>query len=145
MLTCKSEKNHHLIVDSFAKFLATKSPATKDAKLILIGSVRDDSDSKRVYELRLLANELKIKDRVEFHLDASWPEILEWLGRASVGVNGMWNEHFGIGVVEYQAAGLIAVVHDSGGPKGDIVTEVRGEATGLFPFSLTEHPPRGWN
>ena len=111
-------------------------PATKDAKLVLVGSVRDDSDSKRVYELRLLVNELKIKDSVEFHLDASWPEILEWLRRASVGVNGMWNEHFGIGVVEYQAAGLISVVHDSGGPKGDIVTKIDGEPTGMFSFAL---------
>ncbi len=123
-------------MEAFAKFLATKSPATKDAKLVLVGSVRDDSDSKRVYELRLLVNELKIKDSVEFHLDASWPEILEWLRRASVGVNGMWNEHFGIGVVEYQAAGLISVVHDSGGPKGDIVTKIDGEPTGMFSFAL---------
>ena len=132
----KAEKNHYLIVDAFAKFLASKTPATKDAKLVLVGSVRDDSDSKRVYELRLLVNELKIKDSVEFHLDASWPEILEWLRRASVGVNGMWNEHFGIGVVEYQAAGLISVVHDSGGPKGDIVTKIDGEPTGMFLSSL---------
>ncbi|PBP15623.1 alpha-1,2-mannosyltransferase alg11 [Diplocarpon rosae] len=127
----RPEKNHHLIIESFAKFIATKSPATKNAKLVLVGSVRDDSDSKRVYELRLLANELQIKDSVEFHLDASWPEILEWLRRASVGVNGMWNEHFGIGVVEYQAAGLISVVHDSGGPKGDIVIPYQGEPTGF--------------
>ncbi|CZT44837.1 related to ALG11 protein [Rhynchosporium secalis] len=134
----RPEKNHHLIVDAFAKFLATKSPATKDAKLVLVGSVRDDSDSKRVYELRLLANELKIKDSVEFHLDASWPEILEWLRRATVGVNGMWNEHFGIGVVEYQAAGLISVVHDSGGPKGDIVTEIEGEPTGFHATTADE-------
>jgi len=54
----------------------------------------------------------------------------------------MWNEHFGICVVEYQAAGLIAVVHDSGGPREDIVvdlpetdtapiTAIRGRATGF--------------
>jgi alpha-1,2-mannosyltransferase len=128
----RPEKNHQLILKAFAEFMATKTPATKDAKLVLIGSVRDDSDSKRVYELRLLANELQIKDSVEFHLDASWPEILEWLRRASVGVNGMWNEHFGIGVVEYQAAGLISVVHNSGGPKRDIVVPVGGEPTGNF-------------
>jgi alpha-1,2-mannosyltransferase len=126
----RPEKNHTLILNSFAEFIRTKTPTTKGAKLVLVGSVRDDSDSKRVYELRLLANELQIKDNVEFHLDASWPEILEWLRKASVGVNGMWNEHFGIGVVEYQAAGLVAVVHKSGGPKIDIVTEVDGKATG---------------
>lgn len=126
----RPEKNHQLILQSFAKFLKTKSKAAEKARLVLIGSVRDDQDSKKVYQLRLQANELGIKHKVEFHLDASWPEILEWLRRASVGVNGMWNEHFGIGVVEYQAAGLISVVHNSGGPKLDIVVEVDGEPTG---------------
>jgi alpha-1,2-mannosyltransferase len=129
----RPEKNHQLILTSFAKYKRSDSPASKDAKLVLIGSVRDDSDSKRVYQLRLLANELKIKDDVEFHLDAPWPNILEWLGKASVGVNGMWNEHFGIGVVEYQAAGLISVVHDSGGPRRDIVTKIGGLPTGWYP------------
>jgi alpha-1,2-mannosyltransferase len=133
----RPEKNHQLILQSFAEFLKSGSPeATRDARLVLVGSVRDDSDSKRVYQLRLLVNELHIRDRVEFHLDASWPEILEWLRRASVGVNGMWNEHFGIGVVEYQAAGLVAVVHDSGGPKLDIVVDVDGEPTGRCPLFL---------
>ncbi|PMD26983.1 glycosyltransferase family 4 protein [Hyaloscypha hepaticicola] len=134
----RPEKNHQLILTAFAEFMATRTPATRDAKLVLIGSVRDDGDSKRVYELRLLANELKIKDNVEFHLDASWPEILEWLRKASIGVNGMWNEHFGIGVVEYQAAGLISVVHDSGGPKIDIVTKIDGKPTGFHATTATE-------
>ena len=133
----RPEKNHKLILQAFSEFMATKTPVTKGAKLVLIGSVRDDADSKRVYELRLLANELRSKESVEFHLDASWPEVLDWLRRVSVGVNGMWNEHFGIGVVEYQAAGLIAVVHDSGGPKRDIVTAIDGLPTGkrISPFS----------
>ncbi|EQB58015.1 hypothetical protein CGLO_01796 [Colletotrichum gloeosporioides Cg-14] len=134
----RPEKNHQLIIQSFAEFLKTNTEAAKDAKLVLIGSVRDDHDSKRVYTLRLLVNELNIKDRVEFHLDASWPEILDWLRRASVGVNGMWNEHFGIGVVEYQAAGLISVVHDSGGPKLDIVVEVDGQPTGFHATNVKE-------
>lgn len=126
----RPEKNHQLILQSFAEFLKTDTQASKGARLVLIGSVRDDHDSKRVYQLRLLANELGIRNSVEFHLDATWPEILEWLRKASVGVNGMWNEHFGIGVVEYQAAGLISVVHNSGGPKLDIVVPVNGEPTG---------------
>ena len=138
----RPEKNHQLILQAFAEFVksppagndnnnnSSSSSIREGARLVLVGSVRDDHDSKRVYELRLLVNELRIRDRVEFHLDASWPEILEWLRRASVGVNGMWNEHFGIGVVEYQAAGLIPVVHDSGGPKMDIVVDADGEPTG---------------
>ena len=54
---------------------------------------------------------------MEFICDAPWPQMLEWMRKASVGVNAMWNEHFGIGVVEYQAAGMISVVNNSGGPK----------------------------
>ncbi|KYK56732.1 alpha-1,2-mannosyltransferase alg11 [Drechmeria coniospora] len=126
----RPEKNHQLIIQAFADFLKTSTKAAETARLVLIGSVRDDQDSRKVYQLRLLVNELGIKSRVEFHLDASWPEILDWLRRASVGVNGMWNEHFGIGVVEYQAAGLISVVHDSGGPKLDIVIDIDGQPTG---------------
>ncbi|KPM39147.1 GDP-Man:Man(3)GlcNAc(2)-PP-Dol alpha-1,2-mannosyltransferase [Neonectria ditissima] len=127
----RPEKNHQLIIQSFAQFLKSKSEASRGTKLVLIGSVRDDHDKKRVYQLRLLVNELGVKDHVHFQTDASWSEILEWLGKASVGVNAMWNEHFGIGVVEYQAAGLISVVHNSGGPKLDIVVQVNGEPTGF--------------
>ena len=139
----RPEKNHSIILKAFAQMVhsdrATSSPALKDSKLVLIGSVRDSDDQKRVYKQRLLAHELKIKDSVEFVCDASWPDILEWLSKASIGVNGMWNEHFGIGVVEYQAAGLISVVNDSGGPKRDIVVNYDGGPTGFHASTADEY------
>jgi alpha-1,2-mannosyltransferase len=134
----RPEKNHKLVLDAFNKFKKSDSLASHDAKLVLVGSVRDDGDAKRVYELRLRCNELGVKDSVTFLLDASWPQVLDCLREASVGVNGMWNEHFGIGVVEYQAAGLICVVHDSGGPKIDIVTPVEGRPTGYHASTAGE-------
>ncbi|KAI0592770.1 hypothetical protein F4775DRAFT_167107 [Biscogniauxia sp. FL1348] len=134
----RPEKNHQLILQSFAEFVKSGTDAAKDVKLVLLGSVRDDNDSRRVYKLRLLVNELHIKDQVIFQLDAPWSEILQWLGKAYIGVNGMWNEHFGIGVVEYLAAGLISVVHNSGGPKLDIVTDVDGQPTGFHATTTTE-------
>jgi alpha-1,2-mannosyltransferase len=132
----RPEKNHQLILEAFASFIHSnpKLVAYPDQtpKLVLIGSVRGShDDAKRVYKLRLLAHELKIDDNVEFICDAPWPLMLEWMGAASVGVNCMWNEHFGIGVVEYQAAGLISVVNNSGGPKLDIVVKVDGKPTGI--------------
>lgn len=138
----RPEKNHQLILEAFASFVHSKPdlPAYPDEtpKLVLIGSVRNShDDATRVYKLRLLAHELHIKDNVEFICDAPWPQMLEWMQKASVGVNGMWNEHFGIGVVEYQAAGLISVVNDSGGPKLDIVVEVDGKRTGKSSKSWT--------
>jgi len=130
----RPEKNHVLILRAFSQLLQSNlgnaAKAFQDAKLVLVGSVRDDEDKRRVYSLRLLAYELKIKDQVEFVTDAPWSEILDWLRKSWVGVNGMWNEHFGIGVVEYQAAGLISVVNDSGGPKENIVVDWDGGPTG---------------
>ncbi|PHH83182.1 hypothetical protein CDD82_3229 [Ophiocordyceps australis] len=134
----RPEKNHTLILNSFATLIKTQSPASLHARLVLVGTVRDDADSKRVYQLRILANELGIKDRVVFETDADWKHVLHRLGTSSVGVNGMWNEHFGIGVVEYQAAGLISVVHDSGGPKLDIVVPVDGKPTGFHATTAAE-------
>jgi len=34
----------------------------------------------------------------------------------------MWNEHFGISIVEMMAAGLVVVAHKSGGPLMDIIS-----------------------
>ncbi|OJD33581.1 alpha-mannosyltransferase alg11 [Diplodia corticola] len=130
----RPEKNHQLILHAFAELLNSWPKNSEEAqkpKLVLIGSVRNPEDATRVYNLRLLAHELRVKESVEFICDATWPQILSWLRRASIGVNGMWNEHFGIGVVEYQAAGLISVVNDSGGPKLDIVVEIDGKPTGF--------------
>ncbi|TGZ84363.1 UDP-Glycosyltransferase/glycogen phosphorylase [Ascodesmis nigricans] len=121
----RPEKNHTLIIEAFAKFYH-ETVEHKDAKLVLVGSVRHSDDATRVYNLRILARELGVKDQVQFVTDAPWEDVLGWLKRSWAGVNGMWNEHFGIGVVEYQAAGLIGIVHDSGGPKLDIVVEGTG-------------------
>ncbi|KAL7268804.1 asparagine-linked glycosylation protein [Rhizina undulata] len=41
------------------------------AKLVLIGSVRNSDDATKVYDFRLLANEKKVKDKVEFVCDSS--------------------------------------------------------------------------
>ncbi|KAM0795104.1 alpha-1,2-mannosyltransferase alg-11 [Usnea florida] len=136
----RPEKNHDLILRSFSKMLHSSTrPCVNGAKLVLIGSVRDSDDAKRVYQFRLLARELKIEDDTQFVCDASWPEVIDWLRKSWVGVNGMWNEHFGIGVVEYQAAGLICVVNDSGGPKADIVVDVDGGATGYHASTESEY------
>ncbi|GLA70089.1 asparagine-linked glycosylation protein [Aspergillus tubingensis] len=132
----RPEKNHPLLLRSFARFLQERRDQNADPetepKLVLIGSVRHASpDETHIYNLRLLAHELRIRDQTTFICDASWPTILEHLATASIGVNAMWNEHFGICVVEYQAAGLISVVHDSGGPREDIVIDLGDGATGF--------------
>jgi alpha-1,2-mannosyltransferase len=146
----RPEKNHGLIMGAFAALVrrmaarSSSSDAASDMerprpRLVLIGSIRGDRDKTQVYALRLLAHELGIEAYVDFVLDAAWPQVLHWLRHASVGANGMWNEHFGISIVEYQAAGLISVVHNSGGPKLDIVVDYNGGSTGksFSPYRLS--------
>ena len=57
-------------------------------------------------------------------------ELRALLARAAVGLHCMWNEHFGIGVVEMMAAGVPPIAHDSGGPALDIVGRRAGAPPG---------------
>jgi len=120
----RPEKDHTLQIKAFARMriLATqRGKSCDDAKLILIGSCRGKEDEERVDELRELSKSLEIHDSVEFVLNQPFSVLKEYFARASVGLHTMWNEHFGIGVVEMMAAGLITIAHNSGGPKADII------------------------
>eukprot|EP00741_Cyanophora_paradoxa_P003780 tig00000093_g3674.t1 len=124
----RPEKDHELQLRSFARLLASGC----DARLALVGGVRSEEDAARVERLRALAAKLGVQDKVEWHVSVPHGELVRLLGSARVGLHAMWNEHFGIGVVEYMAAGLVAVAHDSGGPKADIVVPHGGQATGFL-------------
>jgi alpha-1,2-mannosyltransferase len=120
----RPEKDHVLQLKAF-KLLLDKNDGKmmrdNKLKLILIGSCRGEDDEERVDNLQKLSRELGIQDHVEFVLNQPYPVLKDYLSRASVGLHTMWNEHFGIGVVEMMAAGLVTVAHDSGGPKSDII------------------------
>jgi alpha-1,2-mannosyltransferase len=51
----------------------------------------------------------------------------------------MWNEHFGMNVVEFQAAGVIPIAHRSGGPLHDIVIEYNHGNTGYLATTVEEY------
>ncbi|KAL7458169.1 hypothetical protein ACHAWC_011124 [Mediolabrus comicus] len=119
----RPEKDHTLQLKSFAKlFEEDTTMRTSNVKLALVGSCRGEDDQQLVDQLQKLARELNIQDRVEFILNQPYPVLKDYLSRASIGIHTMWNEHFGIGVVEMMAAGLVTIAHDSGGPKSDIIT-----------------------
>merc|ERR1719259_1286444 len=86
-----------------------------------------------------VAEQLGVSDQVEWKRNVPFEELLGILKECSVGLHTMWNEHFGISVVEMQAAGLITVAHDSGGPKLDIVTPHEGEPTGLLAATAPQY------
>ena len=85
-------------------------------------------------------------------VNASFPTVLDWLSRASIGLSTMVDEHFGINIIEFmvclymvlsllgspsnafvrvvKAAGIIPVAHASGGPLCDIIVPFNGKPTG---------------
>ncbi|XP_070024651.1 GDP-Man:Man(3)GlcNAc(2)-PP-Dol alpha-1,2-mannosyltransferase-like [Nicotiana sylvestris] len=51
----------------------------------------------------------------------------------------MTDEHFGISVVEYMAAGAIPIAHNSAGPRMDIVLPEDSKQTGFLAQSVEEY------
>ena len=95
-----------------------------DVKLLLIGSCRNDADQGRVDDLRRLVKELHLQDHVIFSINPPYHELQSSMMKASIGIHTMRQEHFGIGIVEMMAAGLLTIAHNSGGPKTDIILQV---------------------
>ena len=80
-------------------------------KLVLIGGCRNEEDEKRVNDLKDLCKHFSIENNVEFRLNVPFEELCQAMQKASIGLHSMWNEHFGIAVVEMLAAGLITIAH----------------------------------
>ena len=106
--------------------------------LVMIGGCRDDRDHQRVEELKSLAAQLDITDHVKFVVNAPFSELKEELALATAAIHTMWNEHFGISLVECMAAGCLMVAHRSGGPLRDIVRDWEGTQTGYLAESIEE-------
>ncbi|KAI1885429.1 hypothetical protein AGOR_G00220070 [Albula goreensis] len=130
----RPEKDHRLQIRAFRKFLERRGagPEREAVTLVLIGGCRNEEDEDRVLMLRGLCQELGVADRVEFKLNIRFEELKSELTGATIGLHTMWNEHFGIGVVECMAAGAVILAHKSGGPQLDIVVPHEGRPTGFL-------------
>lgn len=117
----RPEKRHDLILEEYKKFLAVKQPVKDIPRIVFLGSCRSDDDTETLNQIKHLVDELELSAYVDFIVDCSYAEILGQLSQVKFGLNSMWNEHFGIGVVEYLHHGVIPIVHASAGPLLDIV------------------------
>ncbi|GFR96963.1 GDP-Man:Man(3)GlcNAc(2)-PP-Dol alpha-1,2-mannosyltransferase [Elysia marginata] len=129
----RPEKDHPLQLKAFCKFLSTVDSSKKsEFTLVLAGSCRHEEDQARVKGLQELAKELGIEESVEFRLNIPFAELKQLLFDSMISLHTMWNEHFGICVVEGMAAGTVMLAHDSGGPKLDIVVQHGNKPTGFL-------------
>lgn len=110
-------------------------------KLVLLGGARHQEDKDLVDKLKLevVNMGLSLGTDVEFVVNASYEELCNRLATASVGIHTMWNEHFGISVVEMMAAGMIVCAHNTAGPKLDIVVPFELQQTGYLADSPSSY------
>ncbi|KAF8497476.1 mannosyltransferase [Russula emetica] len=127
----RPEKDHAAQIRMMASLQTRYPEHHQSMRLLLVGGVRNEGDSARLEELKELADSLQVSEYVDFVVNAPYSRVLELLGEASIGLNTMVDEHFGINVVEFMAAGVIPIVHASGGPLHDIVVPVDGQRTGF--------------
>lgn len=131
----RPEKDHKKQID-VVKAVLDRRTDVSGFRLVTIGSCRDNEDHQRVEDLKRYAQELGISDHVEFLVNTPFKKLQEELGHSTVAIHTMWNEHFGISLVECMSAGCIMVAHRSGGPLMDIVVEFENQRTGYLADSV---------
>jgi alpha-1,2-mannosyltransferase len=131
----RPEKDHVLQIEAMARLLENH-PELKQVKMKLVGSCRNTQDEARLALLKGLVQELHLESHVEFEVNVPYSSIKACLQESAVGIHTMWNEHFGIGIVEMMAAGLLVVAHNSGGPRSDIVAPGK---TGFLAATVDEY------
>ncbi|XP_064968360.1 GDP-Man:Man(3)GlcNAc(2)-PP-Dol alpha-1,2-mannosyltransferase-like [Musa acuminata AAA Group] len=135
----RPEKAHGLQLEAFALAVRRLDQDLPRPKLLFVGSCRNKQDEERLQKLKHRSKELSIDDYVEFHRDVMYRDLVQLLGGAVAGLHSMIDEHFGISIVEYMAAGVIPIAHNSAGPKMDIVLNEGGHRTGFLASSKEEY------
>lgn len=130
----RPEKRQLLVLDSYHKFLEDvriNNPLLVGIpKLVFLGSCRTPGDTLTLESLKSRVEELGLHAYVRFVVDSSYEEMMHWLSISKFGLNAMWNEHFGISVVEYLGLGVTPICHASAGPILDIVPHNREKQIG---------------
>ena len=121
----RPEKDHALQIRAMAELRKLiPHQEWERVRLILIGGSRNNEDDCRIKELQDLCKHLSVVEKVDFKVNIPFSDLKREMAESLIGLHTMWNEHFGIAVVEMMAAGLLTIAHRSGGPLMDIVNEL---------------------
>ncbi|KAJ6676524.1 GDP-MAN:MAN(3)GLCNAC(2)-PP-DOL ALPHA-12-MANNOSYLTRANSFERASE [Salix viminalis] len=135
----RPEKAHPLQLEAFSVAIKKLDADMPRPLFQFVGSCRNKFDEDRLQKLQDKAVELKIDGDVQFYKNVMYRDLVKLLGGSVAGLHSMVDEHFGISVVEYMAAGAIPIAHNSAGPKMDIVLEEDGQQTGFLAQNVEEY------
>ena len=112
------EKNYEFV-------LRVADKLRNEAKFMIIGAYSGRISAQYYKRLTEIIMRKKLKN-VRLLRNVSFSTLLKIYRDAKVFLHAMRHEHFGISVVEAMAAGLVPVVHRSGGPWEDILKSKQG-------------------
>ncbi|XP_058463028.1 GDP-Man:Man(3)GlcNAc(2)-PP-Dol alpha-1,2-mannosyltransferase isoform X1 [Malaya genurostris] len=138
----RPEKDHPLQLQAMYELrtLLNKDEALWNRlRLMIVGSCRDEEDRERVKNMQDFAKHLSLENSVEFLVNVPYQELIQCYQIATIGLHAMWNEHFGISVVDGMAAGLIMVANRSGGPLMDIIETSEGSQNGYLAIDAYDY------
>ncbi|XP_064544866.1 GDP-Man:Man(3)GlcNAc(2)-PP-Dol alpha-1,2-mannosyltransferase isoform X1 [Drosophila montana] len=138
----RPEKNHPLqlqVLYELRTLLARDEALWNRIKLVIVGSCRHEDDYERLHNMEDLAKHLSLENSVEFKVNVKYDDLLNIYKRAKIGIHTMCDEHFGIGIVECMAAGIIMIAHRSGGPLLDIIETSEGSQNGYLATEAVEY------
>lgn len=135
----RPEKAHPLQLEAFSLAIRRLDADMPRPILQFVGSCRNKFDEDRLQKLQDKAFELNVDGDVQFYKNVMYRDLVRLLGGAVAGMHSMVDEHFGISVVEYMAAGAVPIAHNSAGPKMDIVLEEDGQQTGFLAQNVDEY------
>ncbi|CAK9135803.1 unnamed protein product [Ilex paraguariensis] len=135
----RPEKAQNRQLEAFSVAIKKLHAESPRPKLQFVGSCRNAEDEKRLQNLKDQAVELKVEEDVEFYKNVTYRDLVRLLGGAIAGIHSMIDEHFGICVVEYMAAGAIPIANNSAGPKMDIVLAEDEQQTGFLAQNVEEY------
>lgn len=135
----RPEKNQKLQVSAFGELIDKLCQEGKDElaeklRLVIIGGCRNESDLAIFREVEDEAS--KINGKIELFRNASFDELNKLKKKALISLHTMFEEHFGICVVDLMSSGSIVVANNSGGPKLDIIDN---GVTGYLALTSSEY------
>ena len=119
-------KGYHLAIRAFAQ------ANLPDARYVILGGGPEKGN------LKALAKELGVQDRVEIVGSVPRPEVLERLGNADIFLHPSLHDSGGWATLEAMAAGLPVICLDIGGPAVQVNSKVGRKIAAITPDQAVE-------